>query len=114
VVLVGAMGFAGARWGASVLGPELGAFLGALVVGLAGNLYSRWQSRPAAVVTVPGLLMLVPGSMGFRSISALLDEDVLGGIHSAMSMFLVAAALVAGLLAANIFLRPRAEVDHAV
>lgn len=114
VVFVGACGFAGSRWGAQSLGPELGAFVGALVVGLAGNLYARVRHVPAAIVAVPGLLMLVPGSVGFRSVAALISDDVLGGIHAATGMFLIAAALVAGLLAANVFLRPRAEVDQAL
>ena len=34
----------------------------------------RWRHRPAAVVLVPGILLLVPGSIGFRSLTALMEQ----------------------------------------
>ena len=42
--------------------------------------------------------MLVPGSIGYRSLTALLAEEVVPGIQTAFRMLLVAASLVAGLL----------------
>ena len=29
----------------------------------AGNAYARWAQRPGALVRVPGIIMLVPGSV---------------------------------------------------
>lgn len=107
VLLAGWLGFAGARLGASFLSPELGVLVGALVVGLASNLYARTRNRPASVVQVPGIMLLVPGSIGFHSMNSFLTNDVLTGVESAFRMAQVAGALVGGLLFANALLRPR-------
>jgi uncharacterized membrane protein YjjB (DUF3815 family) len=99
---VGVLGFFGGRLGAEMLGPQLGVFLGALTVGAASNLYALLLRRPAAVTQVPGILLLVPGSVGFRSLASLLDHDVIVGVETGFAMVLTAVALVAGLLVANL------------
>ena len=85
-------------------GPGL---VGALMVGGASNLFSRLRQRPATVTLVPGLILLVPGSIGFRSVSAMLAQDALSGIQAAFAMTLVAIALVTGLLISHIVVPPR-------
>jgi uncharacterized membrane protein YjjB (DUF3815 family) len=97
----------GTRLGARLLGPELGAFAGALLLGLASNAFARALDRPAAVPLVPGLILLVPGSIGLRSVFSLLENDIVSGVEAAFKMVLVSTALVAGLLFANIALPPR-------
>jgi uncharacterized membrane protein YjjB (DUF3815 family) len=98
------------RAGTAVLGPELGVFVGAFVVSALANLYGRVAKRPSPVVLVPGLLVLVPGSIGFRGVIALLDREVVSGIGAGFTMIFTAVALVAGLLsAAAIF--PEQRVD---
>ena len=81
--------------------------MGALVLGVASNLASRWLDQPSAIALIPALILLVPGSLGFRSLQALLADDVVGGIESLFSMALVAIALVSGLLVANLLMTPR-------
>ncbi len=107
IAVSGTLAFLGARAGARLLGPELGTFLGALVVGLASNVIARVAHRPVSVPLVPGIMLLVPGSLGFRSISMLLSEDVVSGVEFAFRMTLVAVALVTGLLLANVVVAPR-------
>jgi len=107
VLLAGWLGFLGARLGSSLLGAELGVLLGSLLVGLASNLYARLKRRPAVVIQVPGIMLLVPGSIGFQSMSALLRDDVLRGVESAFDALQVGGALVGGLLFANALLRPQ-------
>ncbi len=93
-----------------MVGPELGAFLGAFVLGVSGKVYGRASGRPAALLVVPGMLLLVvpgmlllvPGSLGFRSFLALMDDHVIRGIEAAFSMAVIATALVAGLLIADV------------
>lgn len=101
IVLAGALGFLGSRVGADVFGPELGVFVGALVVGITGNLWARWRSRPASVPQVPGIMLLVPGSIGFRSVTSFLGDDALSGVEGGFRMALMAIALVGGLLMAG-------------
>ena len=107
VLLACGLAFAGARVGATLLGPELGAFVGALVLGLTSNAFARAFDRPAALPLVPGLLVLVPGSVGFRSVFALLDNDVLSGVNAAFKMVMISVALVSGVLFASIAIPPR-------
>ncbi|HXS83034.1 MAG TPA: threonine/serine exporter family protein [Methylomirabilota bacterium] len=92
----------GSRVGSRALGPELGVFAGALVAGLASNLLARVRHTPALVTLSPALLMLVPGSIGFRSLALLLDREVVNGIEAAFRMVIMFAALVAGLQVAGI------------
>lgn len=107
ILVSGAISFIGARFGAFMLGPEFGVCFGALMVGMASNLHARLLARPAAVTLVPGLMLLVPGSVGFGSLSRFLERDIVSGVEAFFRMVLVAVALVTGLLLANVTLPPR-------
>jgi len=101
-----ALGFGGARIGSIVLGPELGALLGAVSLGVGANLFARYRHRPAAVMLLPGLILLVPGSIGFTSLSRFIAHDVMSGVGAAFSVALVATAIATGLLVANALVPP--------
>jgi uncharacterized membrane protein YjjP (DUF1212 family) len=107
LVFASGLAFFGARAGAGVLGPELGAMLGAFLVAAASNALARARNRPVSLTLVPGLLMLVPGALGFRSLTSLFADDVLGGVRSGVTMLLIAMALVTGLLLAQAVVPPR-------
>lgn len=107
ILAAGLVAYLGASSGGLVLGADVGAFTGALAVGMASNLFARALHRPSVVTMVPGLLVLVPGSLGFRSLLALLERDVLSGVDTAFSMVMVAISLAAGLLLANVVVTPR-------
>ncbi len=102
IIGAGTLGFVGSRLGTAALGPELGTFVGALTVGIASNVYARIRDRPATVALVPSILLLVPGSIGYRSLASLLDREVVLGVETAFRMILIAMSLVAGMLIANI------------
>ena len=106
ILAVCALAFAGARAGAWALGIETGAFIGAMLVGVASGLHSRLFNRPAVVTSTPGILMLVPGSVGFRSITDMIARDPVSGLQTAFTMVLTGVALVTGLLLAR-FIVPR-------
>ncbi len=107
IVIAGITGFYSARFGAWLLGPELGACVGGFVIAAGSNVYARVADRPALVPLVPGILLLVPGSLGFRSLSLMLEDDVITGIDTGFAMVIVAVSLVAGLLIANATISPR-------
>jgi len=102
----GVLSYLGGLLGARALGPELGIFVGAFTAGVTSNLVARFLGRSPIVTQVPSLLLLVPGSIGFRSLAALLDREVVNGVEAAFRMVLMVAALVAGLLIANIAAPP--------
>lgn len=107
IVAAGALAFGGARFGTRGLGSELGAFVGALLLGMTSNVLARVRNRPAVITIVPGMMLLVPGSLGFRSLESLLARDVVAGVGTAFSMLLVAVAIAAGLLFANVLVPSR-------
>jgi uncharacterized membrane protein YjjP (DUF1212 family) len=107
IALVGAIGYGGARAGEAAFGTELGAFFGALLVGMASNGIARLRDKPAMVTIIPALIVLVPGSIGFRSLEALLARDVLGGVAIAFNTVLAGVALCAGLLFGYALVPPR-------
>ncbi len=72
------------------------------MVGVLANLYDRRGYGPAAVALVPGVLLLVPGSIGYRSLASLLDQNVVVGITAGFTMILTAVAIAGGLLVASL------------
>jgi uncharacterized membrane protein YjjP (DUF1212 family) len=108
IAVASLVGFAGTRAGVRLLdNPQLGVMVGAFALGVLVNVYARVLDRPAQVVLVPATLILVPGSLGFRGISSLLHRNTLSGIETTFGMFVVAMAIVAGLLVANATVPPR-------
>jgi uncharacterized membrane protein YjjB (DUF3815 family) len=57
-----------------------------------------------------GIILLVPGSVGFRSLSYVLDRDVLLGIDTAVTMVALLTAIVAGLLFGDLLIPPRRKL----
>lgn len=84
-----------------IAGADLGLFVAAMFGGVAASAWGRWRNRPQSVVLVPAILMLVPGSVGFRSLNSLLERNVIAGVQTAFAMVLAATAISAGLLLAN-------------
>lgn len=101
ILAISIVGFAGGRLGASALGPELGLLVGALAVGLLNGFLARRRANHGAANMVPALIMLVPGSVGFRSLTELLDQNVLSGVELAFRTALMTSALSAGIILAN-------------
>jgi len=98
----------GARLGLQVLGPFLGPGCGAFVLGLLSNTLARIRHRPAQITSTPGLLVLVPGSIGFRGVSSLLIDGVRSpGAELVSSMLAIGVSLVCGLLLASVVVRSK-------
>lgn len=102
IIAAGALAFLGARLGGDLLGPELGAFGGALLTGIGSRWYSRFTNRPSQITLVPGLLLLVPGSIGLRSLTSMTEGNVLLGVEGAFRMGLIAVSLASGILIARL------------
>jgi uncharacterized membrane protein YjjB (DUF3815 family) len=102
IIVICVLAFACSRLGSRTLGIANGAFAGAFAVGVASGLVSRWRNRPALVTSTPGILMLVPGSVGFRSITNIIANDPVAGLQTALTMIITAVAIVTGLLLARV------------
>lgn len=95
--------FVGGEWGSTV-----GVFVAALAMTAAGNAYARWFNRPGALVRLPGIIMLVPGSASLRGLLAVVQGQSMEAGQAAMLAALnILLALVAGLLFGNILIPTR-------
>ncbi len=117
IVLAGLTAWATSRFAGLAMGEQLGAFLGALVVSAGSNLLAKWRRATSMVTQVPGLLILVPGSIGFRSVTSMLGNETMLGVETAFRVAIVGISLTAGILAGNVVTglsRPEfAEGDRA-
>jgi uncharacterized membrane protein YjjP (DUF1212 family) len=102
-----ALAVAGSRGGGALFGAEVGAFVGAFTVGAASHLYARWKDRPALVTLVPGILMMVPGSIGFLGLSAMLEADAAEAVQTGFKVLMIATALSTGVLLATLAVPPQ-------
>jgi len=102
-----ALGYAITYFGSRQFGAEFGVFLAGATMGALSNLYARATNRPGALVREPGIILLVPGSLGFLTVSAIVGRDVFLGIHTAASLFAILVSLVAGLLFGDLIAAPR-------
>ena len=82
----------------------------AVLIATAGNIYSRVTDNPASLMQIPGIILLVPGSMGFNSLTAMYTQDTITGVQAAFSAALVAVAISVGLLAGNLFVPPKKDL----
>lgn len=82
-------------------------FFAALAVCMLANALARVTERPAQLFQLPGMMLLVPGSFGFLSLGEFLSGNVDGGARNGFTMVLVSAALVIGVLVANVLVPPR-------
>ncbi|WP_017464017.1 threonine/serine ThrE exporter family protein [Dyella ginsengisoli] len=112
-VVIGAVlvGYLATRWGGlisgSIPGAPFGVFLGGFLLGSVANLYARWMHRPGAVIREPGIILLVPGSVGFRSVSYLFERDTVLGLDTGVLLLTLLVSLVAGLLFGDLLVSSR-------
>ena len=103
VMLSAVCGYLVSRYGGEWLGSGAGVFLGAFVTTAASNAYARMTNRPGALVRLPGIIMLVPGSVALRGVVSLVQSQDFGaGQAAAMAVFSTLMALVAGLVFGNL------------
>jgi len=102
ILLACAGAYLTSRFVGASLGEELGAFLGAFVVSAGSNVAERLFHRTAIVTTVPGLLILVPGALGFRSVTSMVGDQYEDGVAIAFHVGIIGISLVAGVLAGNV------------
>lgn len=101
------LGYAGLQIGTRALGPDVGASIGSLTVGIFSNWFERRGKGPALVTLVPGVLLLVPGSIGYRGLASILNQNVVVGLQGIVAMFMTGIALAAGLIVASVVVPTR-------
>jgi uncharacterized membrane protein YjjP (DUF1212 family) len=108
VMCAAAAGYLISRLAGDAWGSPIGVFLSALALTAAGNGYARWWKRPGALVRVPGIVLLVPGSASLRGVITLFQQQQLAaGQEALIGVLNILLALIAGLLFGNLLLPTR-------
>lgn len=90
------------------------AFIASFICGLVANLGARFLRVPQAIMLVPALIVLVPGSLSYESVLFAVEQNFNSALVLAVNAVFAAIQIVAGLLlsqlvlpASTLRLRPR-------
>jgi len=89
------------------LSDVMAVFVAGFVVGAGSNIFARVFDRPAMIPLLPGIIFLVPGSIGFRGMNLIFETKYAQGLGIGFQMFIIAITIVAGLFMANVMINPR-------
>lgn len=78
-------------------GQEASAFMGGLAVGILAEIGARLYRTPSTMFTITGFIPLVPGTLAFRSVKALLDNQFVSGMVFGFRTLLIGGAIAAGI-----------------
>ncbi|MCF6226157.1 MAG: threonine/serine exporter family protein [Xanthomonadales bacterium] len=93
-----------------ISGPIASAALAAAIVGTAANIFTRISRKPSSIIYVPGLLLLVPGAMGFRSLNQILEHNIIAGLEGLFNVFITAVALATGMVISSVLVPSKNEL----
>eukprot|EP00897_Mesotaenium_endlicherianum_P008150 jgi/Mesen1/7363/ME000381S06598 len=96
-----------AGWAVSYFTEFLGdasSVLSAFVIGVTGTVYSHFTGDLPLAMKTSGILLLVPGGVGVKGVTAIMDQDVLSGMGFVFDMMVVGLSITIGLLLSKIVL----------
>lgn len=78
-------------------------FVGAFALGVFSNVFTRFANQPATIVSMHGLIVLVPGSKTYIGLNSFISgQNFVQADHIGQDVFLIFMSLVAGLIFANV------------
>ena len=92
-----------------------GTFVGAAVVGIAGQIINHWVHAPGSVLTIPSVLPLVPGVLLYRLIYSLLNistidaDNLFSSIQNGIEAVTIITSITIGVTIPMLFFRPYIE-----
>ncbi len=98
------------RFAGAWLSASAAIFVASVVITVAGNLYARGFNRPGALIRVPGIILMVPGSVGFRGISSIFEQEITLGLDTGVQLATILVALVGGMLIGNVLAPARSNL----
>lgn len=104
VLLVLLLAFTAQRLAATLFGGEISGFFGMLVATPLGYLIQmRFGGPPAMVTFLPSFWLVVPGSLGLRSVTQMLSDRAAGIEGLVTAVFVVASIALGTLVGASLF-----------
>ncbi|HOQ54152.1 MAG TPA: threonine/serine exporter family protein [Micropruina sp.] len=86
--------------------PHVATFVGCVIMGLGCAVVAYWFHMTKIIMTVPTLLVSIPGSSALRTLIYFDQADITAAIESGVSTVLVVVAMVAGLSGARMLTDP--------
>ena len=86
--------------------PHVATFVGCVIMGLGCAVVAGWFKMTKIIMTVPTLLVSIPGSSALRTLIYFDQADIVSAIESGVSTVLVVVAMVAGLSGARMLTDP--------
>lgn len=77
------------------------AFVGAFLVAMSAEILARIMKVPSPVLSIPGIIPLVPGNMAYRSVIHLVKGEEFEGLGVGTKVVLTAVGIASGLLLAS-------------
>ncbi len=87
---------------------QVSAFASAFICGIVANLGARFLRIPQAIMLVPALLVLVPGSLSYESVLFAFQQNISTAVTFGIDAAFAAVQLVAGLLLSQLLFPTRA------
>ncbi|MBP6469574.1 MAG: threonine/serine exporter family protein [Chloroflexi bacterium] len=109
VILAGELAYVGVLFGRQ-LGDWQGSFVGALILGLYVSLYAFRLRRPGSIVTLPGIMILVPGVAAYFGLNTLQTSGIIGALPAVAGVFTQIVAIMGGLFVAASILPPKSSL----
>jgi len=107
-VMSGFIAYSTSLLAASYFDIALGTFFGAFCVGIYANVYARVLKAPAVIVSLQGLVILVPGSKVYIGLNTIVSgENMLGTEPMGTQALMIFMSLIAGLIFSNLVVQPR-------
>lgn len=106
-VLAAVISYMVSRIGVAVGGLEFGVLLASMTTAVLANLYGRVFKQTGALIRVPGIILLVPGTIGYHGATALLLDGGANLTDTSLLALRLLISLVGGLLFGNTLLPPR-------
>lgn len=88
----------------------LSVFLSSFIIGAASNFIAIKRNKPATVTLLPGIIFIVPGSIGMKGINLIFQNDYIAGLSGGFQSIILTITIVAGLFFANIVIPPRKQL----
>jgi uncharacterized membrane protein YjjP (DUF1212 family) len=102
-LLSGFIAYGATVWSAAYIDQGLSTFVGAFALGIYANLFTRIAHAPASLVSMQGLIVLVPGSKTYIGLNSFVSgQDFVQAEHIGQETFLIFMSLIAGLIFANV------------
>jgi len=95
------------RVGVAAGGLEFGVLVASMSVAVLSNLYGRVFKQSGALIRVPGVILLVPGTIGYHGATALFLDGGANLTDTTLLALRLLISLVGGLLFGNTLLPPR-------